>query len=413
MTSDRIAIKVEGLGKRYLIGHSATGARTHTFREALTGALCNLARSLRSMVRLQQLVAGDEVEEFWALREVDLEVRHGDAIGIVGRNGAGKSTLLKILSRITEPEEGRVEIHGRIASLLEVGTGFHPELTGRENIYLNGTILGMTRKEIQAKAARIIEFAGVEKFIDTPVKRYSSGMQVRLAFSVAAHLDPEILIIDEVLAVGDAAFQRKCHALMRELANSGKTVLFVSHNLRSLRDLCRTGVLLEQGRVTGVGPIERIIDRYEQTTATAQSHALLGQVKATLEAEGDEDGGVVFRLSLAAQHGASLSELCLIVTGKNDERLYILNLQDALDMPYEVGPNLLKMRIDQTGPTLVEGTYIVGLYLRADGKPHEDLAITCLNVPAQKGAQTFYPPEVRGVVEPEFVATVAAAVKKE
>ncbi|GAA0761693.1 ABC-type polysaccharide/polyol phosphate transport system ATPase subunit [Erythromicrobium ramosum] len=411
--SEQNAIKIEGLGKKYLIGHNLDGGRPKTFREALTKGFKSALTSVRNMAQLRQLVAGDEIEEFWALKDVDLEIKRGDAVGIIGRNGAGKSTLLKVLSRITEPTAGRIEITGRVASLLEVGTGFHPELTGRENIFLNGAILGMSRKEIQRKIDRIIDFAGVEKFIDTPVKRYSSGMYVRLAFSVAAHLDPEILIVDEVLAVGDAAFQRKCHALMRELANSGKTVLFVSHNLRSLRELCRTGVLLEQGQVTGVGPIEQIIDRYQQTAADVQSVARLGAIEAWVKAEGREDGSNVFRLSLTARRRVSLSELCLIVTGKDEERLYILNQQNSFEMPYDLGPVSLQLRIDQTGPALVEGSYMVGVYLKADGKPYEDLAIARLEVPARKGFQTFYPPEVRGVVEPEFAVTVAAALEKQ
>jgi len=203
------------------------------------------------------------VEEFWALRGVSFEVKRGKVVGIIGRNGAGKSTLLKILSRITEPTEGRVRIRGRVASLLEVGTGFHPELTGRENIFLNGAILGMSRNEIRRKFDEIVDFSGVEKFIDTPVKRYSSGMHVRLAFAVAAHLEPEILIIDEVLAVGDADFQRKCLGKMGEVAQGGRTVLFVSHQINSVRALCNKGVFLFAGSVAMIGPIESVIYSYK------------------------------------------------------------------------------------------------------------------------------------------------------
>lgn len=205
---------------------------------------------------------GSTSEEFWALRDVNLEIERGDVIGIIGKNGAGKSTLLKVLSQITQPSTGRIEINGRVASLLEVGTGFHPELTGRENIYLNGTILGMTRKEVKAKFDEIVAFSGVEKFIDTPVKHYSSGMYVRLAFSVAAHLEPEILIIDEVLAVGDAEFQKKCLGKMQDVSDHGRTVLFVSHNLSALNSICDKGIVMNKGHVKYVGAIKPAIEFY-------------------------------------------------------------------------------------------------------------------------------------------------------
>lgn len=241
-------ITVENLSKRYLVGHRSP-QREHgvTFREMLTREVKNFTRKTIDLVHGRQIVQGDEIEEFWALRDVSFEVKQGDVIGIIGHNGAGKSTLLKILTRITEPTEGRVTIRGRVASLLEVGTGFHSELTGRENIYLNGAILGMAREEIRQKFDEIVAFAEVESFLDTPVKRYSSGMYVRLAFAVAAHLEPEILIVDEVLAVGDAQFQKKCLARMSEVAKNGRTVLFVSHNMVAVRNLCSRAILLSHG----------------------------------------------------------------------------------------------------------------------------------------------------------------------
>ena len=208
------------------------------------------------------IVQGDEVEEFWALKDVSFEIKQGDRVGIIGRNGAGKSTLLKILSRITEPTAGRVKITGRVASLLEVGTGFHPELTGRENIYLNGAILGMSRREIQRKFDEIVTFASVEKFLDTPVKRYSSGMYVRLAFAVAAHLEPDILIVDEVLAVGDAEFQKKCVGKLKETGKEGQTVLFVSHNMTALKSLCRNGLILQSGALFFSGNVTDAVGCY-------------------------------------------------------------------------------------------------------------------------------------------------------
>ena len=205
-------------------------------------------------------------EDFWALKDVSFEVEKGEALGIIGRNGAGKSTLLKILSRITEPTTGRIEINGRVASLLEVGTGFHHELTGRENIFLNGAILGMSRLEIRRKFDEIVDFAGVEKFLDTPVKRYSSGMYVRLAFAVAAHLEPEVLVVDEVLAVGDAEFQKKCLGKMKEVSEGeGRTVLFVSHNLAAIRNLCTKGILLNGGQIEIAGEIDMVTNKYLQS----------------------------------------------------------------------------------------------------------------------------------------------------
>jgi lipopolysaccharide transport system ATP-binding protein len=246
-----IVISAEALGKKYLIGHQAGTERYIALRDVIARGARGLVRSAADMVRGRPIIAGDAVEEFWALKDVSFEVKRREVVGIIGRNGAGKSTLLKILSRITEPSAGRVTIRGRVASLLEVGTGFHPELTGRENIYLNGAILGMTRAEIRRKFDEIVAFAEVEKFLDTPVKRYSSGMYVRLAFAVAAHLDPEILVVDEVLAVGDAEFQRKCLGKMGEVARGGRTVLFVSHNMVAIRTLCDSILSLKSGRMIG------------------------------------------------------------------------------------------------------------------------------------------------------------------
>src|ERR1700692_4391941 len=231
-------ISVENLSKRYLVGHqSAQRERYTALRDVVGREVRNFLRNAANVLRGQQVVQGDDVEEFWALRNVSFDVRQGEAVGIIGHNWAGKSTLLKILSRITEPSEGRIQLRGRVASLLEVGTGFHPELTGRENIFLNGAILGMRRADLKRKFDEIVAFAEVERFLDTPVKRYSSGMYMRLAFAVAAHLEPEILIVDEVLAVGDFEFQQKCLGKMSEVAREDRTVLFVSHNMAVIRAL--------------------------------------------------------------------------------------------------------------------------------------------------------------------------------
>ncbi|MBE9005327.1 ATP-binding cassette domain-containing protein [Fortiea sp. LEGE XX443] len=254
--SDTI-IRVENLGKKYIIGHQQQEKYT-----ALRDVIANGAKGLFKSFQNQKFKPANYQEEFWALKDVSFEIKQGDRVGIIGRNGAGKSTLLKILSRITEPTQGNIKIKGRVASLLEVGTGFHPELTGRENIYLNGAILGMSKAEIKSKFDEIVAFAEVEKFLDTPVKRYSSGMYVRLAFAVAAHLEPEILIVDEVLAVGDVEFQKKCLGKMQDVAQGGRTVLFVSHNMAAIRQLCNSAILMKNGTLVFEGGAEQVVNHY-------------------------------------------------------------------------------------------------------------------------------------------------------
>ena len=243
-----IAIKVENLGKKYILNHEAENGDDN-FREVVVGGAKKIITSLNPFSKTSKNDEDSTTEDFWALNNVNFTINKGAKVGIIGRNGAGKSTLLKVLSRITEPTAGKIQINGRIASLLEVGTGFHPELTGRENIYLNGAILGMSRKEIKTKFDEIVAFAEVEKFLDTPVKRYSSGMYVRLAFSVAAHLEPEILVVDEVLAVGDVEFQKKCLGKMGEVSKQGRTILFVSHNMNAIEQLCDHAILMHNGSV--------------------------------------------------------------------------------------------------------------------------------------------------------------------
>ena len=272
-------IKVENLSKRYRLGLKEKQAET------LSGQVANLIRSpWQNLKRLRDLsrFGVDDESVFWALKDINFEVKEGEVLGIIGKNGAGKSTLLKILSGITDPSSGRIEIHGRVASLLEVGTGFHPELSGRENIYMNGTILGMTRREIDFKLDEIIDFSGVEKFIDTPVKFYSSGMKVRLGFSVAAHLEPEILIIDEVLAVGDYEFQKKCLGKMEDVAGQGRTVLFVSHNLQAVTTLTNKSIVLENGSCIYRG----------ETAAGVRSYLSSGRTE-NLDFVSDKNSGVL------------------------------------------------------------------------------------------------------------------------
>lgn len=257
-----VAIRVEGLSKRYSIKRRE---RYKTLRESLMEAITSPFRRLSNFC--SSIIENSYI---WALKDVSFEVKRGEVVGIIGPNGAGKTTLLKILSRITEPTEGHAEIHGRVGSLLEVGTGFHPELTGRENIYLNGAILGMRKAEIGRKFDEIADFAEIEKFIDTPVKRYSSGMYVRLAFAVAAHLEPEILLVDEVLAVGDAAFQKKCLGKMDDVAKAGRTVLFISHNMAAINRLCHHGIWLNAGRLQMAGAAEKVIAAYLSTATEAE-----------------------------------------------------------------------------------------------------------------------------------------------
>lgn len=266
-------IKVENLSKKYIIGHQRQEGYT-TLRDSISNGSKNLLGKLRG-----KSSADSTSEEFWALKDLNFEIKQGDRVGIIGRNGAGKSTLLKVLSRITEPTNGSIRIKGRVASLLEVGTGFHPELTGRENIFLNGAILGMEKTEIQRKFDEIVDFAEVEKFLDTPVKRYSSGMYVRLAFAVAAHLEPEILIVDEVLAVGDTQFQKKCLGRMSKVAQEGRTVLFVSHNMAAINTLCSTGIVLDKGNIVCTGDTSKCISTYEAKNSQNQGETWIRSSK--------------------------------------------------------------------------------------------------------------------------------------
>ena len=310
------AIRVENLGKRYRISHEGTRhERYKTLRDQLSDLATAPLRRLRN--------GGHETsqEDFWALKDVSFEVQPGEVVGIIGRNGAGKSTLLKILSRITKPTSGRVELRGRVGSLLEVGTGFHPELTGRENIYLNGSILGMARGEIDDKFDEIVDFAGIDRFLDTPVKRYSSGMYVRLAFSVAAHLQCEILIVDEVLAVGDQMFQEKCAGKMSDITKSGRTILFVSHNLQMLARLCDRAVWLDRGMVKRSGETEPLIAAFcHQSSATTHIASVDFRDRSATGLSGSQ---IIERVTLRDKHGRP-------TTG--------INLGDPLSIEMDVAP---------------------------------------------------------------------------
>jgi lipopolysaccharide transport system ATP-binding protein len=376
-----VAVRVAGLGKRYRIGMARE--RYSTFREAVVRAARSPFRNLSRLRGLSSFADGEASDVVWALRDVSFEVAHGEVLGVVGRNGAGKSTLLKVLSRITEPTTGHGEVHGRVGSLLEVGTGFHPELTGRDNVYLNGSILGMDRRQIDRRFDEIVAFAGVERFMDTPVKRYSSGMYLRLAFAVAAHLEPEILVVDEVLAVGDAEFQKRCLGKMSDVARDGRTVIFVSHNLPAVRALCSRCLLLRDGRLAAEGEPGRIVDEYledgggEGLAASVEFPPLassLRMVTATLRCDDEVSSTLPMGRALAVEvrYRSPVPLLAprvgLIVYGSNGEPLLSANNR------YQASPRFAEPRGEgvmrcELGPVfLMPGRYSISLYLGDDAE---------------------------------------------
>lgn len=408
----RPIISVEGLGKCYRVGHQSAKREHYTaLRDILARNTKELFRKTRDLVSGRQIIQGDVVEDFWALKDVSFDVEPGEVVGIIGRNGAGKSTLLKILSRITEPTEGRVTLRGRVASLLEVGTGFHPELSGRENIFLNGAILGMTRNEIKRKFDEIVDFAEVEKFLDTPVKRYSSGMYVRLAFAVAAHLEPEILIVDEVLAVGDAEFQKKCLGKMGEVAKGGRTVLFVSHNLAAVQALCSKAVLLLAGKVQRVGDVDSLVADY---TKTSREHGAITQASPfLLDSELEirtfqfcpipvaSGSAVQFRVELGSRSIVPLYELAILIYSQTGVRVAILDLRGkGVPCNIDAGENF-ELSGEIKSLPLVEGNYSVGLYLSSGSISGNflDLAHLSVSQNSNNNSSLTYAAPHRGYVE--------------
>ena len=373
-----LAIRAEGVGKRYTIG--APRAPYGSLRESLTSTLTAPFRR-----RVQRHVS-PESDTLWALRDVSFEVRPGEVVGVIGKNGAGKSTLLKILARITEPTTGQVSLSGRVGSLLEIGTGFHPELTGRENVFLNGAVLGMRRAEIQRKFDEIVAFAEVERFLDTPVKHYSTGMYLRLAFAVAAHLEPEILLVDEVLAVGDAAFQRKCLGKMGDVAKTGRTILFVSHNMGSVASLCQTGLVLDAGRIRFVGPVTEAVELY--LSQFSETHDLplelrhdrtgTGEVKLIgfhLESETGErleairnghTARLVFDYATHAGRPARNVEFQIVVRTESGELLFQLGTRFTGETFRDI-PSRGRLVCELGRFPLVPGRYRLDAYLAADG----------------------------------------------
>ena len=372
MSSDAVALSVRGLSKSYTILHQekpeGAGGEEQT-RETAPAR----PRGLKERLRLRR----QSRETFWALQNVSFDIRQGDVVGILGRNGAGKSTLLKVLSRITEPTRGEVRLYGRVGSLLEVGTGFHPELTGRENVYLNGAILGMSRREIDRHFDAIVDFSGVERFLDTPVKRYSSGMYVRLAFAVAAHLDSEILILDEVLAVGDGAFQKKCLRKMEDAARDGRTVLFVSHNMNAMASLCSTGIYLKNGTVDSVGPIREQIGKYSNDALTLAGRddaaldrdavAYVEQVRLLNDKEREAEAFDVFEpicveLTVVQRRLEVPIRLVLRVKSANDGTVVLSTSDGLLDKmpPYlEAGERVVRCLVPAN--SLNTGTYTISV----------------------------------------------------
>ncbi len=372
-------IRVENLAKKYILGHQKEGSSSYkSLRESMSDGAKSLGKKLLKPSGKQKVNSADN--EFWALKDVSFEIKQGDRVGIIGRNGAGKSTLLKVLSRITEPTSGSIRIKGRVASLLEVGTGFHPELTGRENVFLNGAILGMGKVEIQRKFDEIVAFAEVEKFLDTPVKRYSSGMYVRLAFAVAAHMEPEILIVDEVLAVGDSNFQKKCLGKMENVASEGRTVMFVSHSMETVTRLCNTAVLLNNGSVQSSGTTNKVINAYLKSDfgTTAQrrwnniSRAPGNDVVRLVEVKvHGEDGDVTDSYDITKPIGITMTYEVLMneksfthsINLFNENGVNILNSHDIVSelrkQPRAKGYYSSTMWIP--GNFLSEGTVIVGV----------------------------------------------------
>jgi len=396
------AIKVEGLGKNYLLRHQAQGRRYIALRDVLADKAKRLfgRRSPISEPRNAKL------EIFWALKDVSFEIKSGDAVGIIGRNGAGKSTLLKLLSRIIEPTTGRMRIRGRLASLLEVGTGFHPELTGRENIFLNGAILGMHRAEIKRKFDEIVAFAEVEKFLDTPVKRYSSGMYMRLAFAVAAHLEPEILVVDEVLAMGDAAFQKKCLGKMQDVSQGGRTVLFVSHNMEAITRLCPRCLYLVNGSLKLEGDTRAVIKAYsehaKQTTAeidlTSLRRSFEGTDEARLlrlrslrsEAAGswcfDYGTPLEFEIEFSVSRPIQDPEIGYQLFSTTGVQLASTSTAQALPLP-ALQPGRHQMRIALPDFFLNPGTYILGFSVSTSNRNIDNIGEAAqIEIIASKGS---------------------------
>jgi len=411
-----IAIRVENLGKQYRIGKRE---RYQTLRDTLTDTVTAPFRWLRRGGSANGNGAPDHI---WALKNISFEIPRGEVVGIIGRNGAGKSTLLKVLSRITEPTEGQAEIRGRVGSLLEVGTGFHPELTGRENVYLNGAILGMHKAEIARKFDEIVAFAEIEKFIDTPVKHYSTGMYMRLAFAVAAHLDTDILIVDEVLAVGDAEFQKKCLGKMGDISRGGRTVLFVSHNLSAVQSLCGHGILLENGALRRQGPINHVIGQYtyglaQRNGSGNHSHSLgptlqLGrlQIDPSPVTSGDP---LLLTIQLVPHSTTSLKEIALLLYSEYGARVAVLDLRQHGLRNLVIDDSPFDFQVHIPHLPLVEGKYRLGFYIATSEHADDYLDVAVLTVRAAESHNGIvpYPADYRGYIDLGFSVEAEVAMQ--
>ncbi len=395
MSSSDLAISIRGLSKSYTIAHGAL--KRPSFRE-----VC--------MERLRHPFRRPETETFWALKDVSLDVNKGEVVGIIGRNGAGKSTLLKILSRITEPTTGEIDLNGRVGSLLEVGTGFHPELTGRENIFLNGAILGMTRAEIHKHFEAIVDFSEIDRFLDTPVKRYSSGMYVRLAFAVAAHLSSEVLVVDEVLAVGDAQFQKKCLGKMGDVVSAGRAVLFVSHNLSAVSSLCNRVVVLDSGRAVFEGPTQQGVDRYTMAGATNASVDLRDEK----DRHGRGESGRCWRISLRDSSGRPSDHFPMgdpvnveieigchrrlfpaevgfsVENSLGTPIHYFVSAWEGLELDLQPGRHIFQVRIPKL--LVFPGTYALSVWLKRQGAPVDDEVDSAISLTVVGADVTGYGP---------------------
>jgi len=400
-------VSVEGLGKRYRLRHRHDGVAYRTLGESITTAVTAPWQFLNGTRR-----GASTIDDFWALRDVSFDITQGDVVGIIGRNGAGKSTLLKILSRITEPTTGRVTLMGRVSSLLEVGTGFHPELTGRENIFLNAAILGMTRAETARKFDEIVAFAQVEQFLETPVKRYSSGMYVRLAFAVAAHLEPEILVVDEVLAVGDAEFQKRSLGKMHDVSRAGRTVLFVSHNMSAVQSLCRRAVWLEQGSVSRIGDAAPVVSEYLAHAVNSADRKSAAAIPITVDLHltrfavspnpVESTASLTFSMSFVAQVPTRIHELTVLFYSALDLRVAIVDVRELLPITVVPGEETT-IDGEVTSVPFVEGEYYVGLGIGTDRFHGNKPGLVRLTVTAKPQRNQVVPhrAEYRGFVELE------------
>lgn len=412
-----IVIKVENLSKKYILSHQSQERYT-TLRDVLSKGAATFARRIAHSFSNEVLKDDPSHEDFYALKDVSFEIKQGERVGIIGRNGAGKSTLLKVLSRITEPTSGRITLSGRVASLLEVGTGFHPELTGRENIFLNGAILGMAGTEIKRKFDEIVAFAEVERFLDTPVKRYSSGMYVRLAFAVAAHLEPEILIVDEVLAVGDAQFQKKCLGKMEEVGKEGRTVLFVSHNMAAIQTLCTTAINLQAGRVLDKGDVDSQVELYMKSMKEKADTGLKNIVDLGSEIELrrfefqpnpiESCGELEYLIELWSPLPVNIDSLAVLIYSSFGMRIAILDLRQPDSMFYLDGNNPLIVRGKIKSFSLIDGDYNMGLFIACPKVCANFFNLVSLLVINKKIETDIvpYPANVRGVVELDFDVSI-------